>query len=457
MPPTSNRLLSVYDQSQSIDGFKDGNPQGEDYEYDAYGNMILDRNKNIESIKYNHLNLPTKIDFANKGIIYYIYNALGVKVAKKVSAPEVQDETDYLSGFQYKNGELQFFPTAEGYVNVTDGRKFNYVYNYTDHLGNIRLSYTFDGRENELKILEENHYYPFGLKHSNYNVDKVDFDKDETGFFVILKSVERNKNQYKYNGKEFQDELGLNVYDYHNRTYDQATGRWWQIDPMAEQGRRWSPYAYAMNNPVYFIDPDGMWPLPSWNSIKDSAKKISESVKKTYDEQNSKIKRDIPRAYENTGIKHAVDWFGEKATSIGNGFDLTVKNPDNANSGIAKKDVGGRDVKIAVVDVLVELASFLTPGGLPTKDDNSAVNNDSPNSNTAASSTMSTATSIEDQTVEIKIPKSHFNASENSKSANHHYKDTTVNKIDSAKVVNKAKTKQSEVTKKFNKKHGTNF
>jgi RHS repeat-associated protein len=256
--PTSNRLLSVYDQSQSFDGFKDGIVNDNDYEYDAYGNMILDRNKNIESITYNHLNLPTEIDFGDSGIIYYIYNALGVKVAKKVSAPEVQDETDYLSGFQYKNGELQFFPTAEGYVNVTDGRKFNYVYNYTDHLGNIRLSYTFDGRENELKILEENHYYPFGLKHSNYNVNIADFDEDETGVFAIFKSVERNKNQYKYNGKEFQDELNLNWYDYHARNYDPAIGRWMNIDPLADTYPDLTPYRYAFNNPLVFIDPNGM-------------------------------------------------------------------------------------------------------------------------------------------------------------------------------------------------------
>lgn len=41
--------------------------------------------------------------------------------------------TDYLGGFQYQNNVLQFFPTAEGYVNVTNGTAFNYVYNYTDH------------------------------------------------------------------------------------------------------------------------------------------------------------------------------------------------------------------------------------------------------------------------------------------------------------------------------------
>jgi hypothetical protein len=83
--------------------------------------------------------------------------------------------TDYLGGFQYLNGNLQFFPQPEGYVNIikhgVDVLYINYVYNYTDHLGNIRLSYGIDPETNVLKILEENHYYPFGLKHTNYNSD----------------------------------------------------------------------------------------------------------------------------------------------------------------------------------------------------------------------------------------------------------------------------------------------
>ena len=50
---------------------------------------------------------------------------------------------------------LQFFPHAEGYVNVENGKSFNYVINYIDHLGNVRLSYAEVPGTSSLKIIEE--------------------------------------------------------------------------------------------------------------------------------------------------------------------------------------------------------------------------------------------------------------------------------------------------------------
>ncbi|GEP49846.1 hypothetical protein FNO01nite_05180 [Flavobacterium noncentrifugens] len=297
-----NQLMRVNDTSNSTMGFKDETAyQGtntdpdDDYAYDYFGNMVSDANKGISSIEYNHLNLPTVIDFSTSNYekIEYIYDALGAKLGKLVSSSPSAAvlETVYLDGFQYLNGVLQFFPTAEGFVkntviddirNTVVGKvdKYNYVYNYLDHLGNIRLSYGTDPETGELKILEENNYYPFGLKHTNYNPDIKAYGSEpyqgpigdgppKQGKVVLKPSDPSTPGvgnpelyKYKYNGKEYQDELGLNMYDYGARNYDPALGRWMNIDPLAETSRRYSPYTYALNNPVYYIDPDGMSAAP---------------------------------------------------------------------------------------------------------------------------------------------------------------------------------------------------
>jgi RHS repeat-associated protein len=292
-----NKLIKVTDATANTEGFKDGADTTEEYGYDDNGNMIRDDNKNIQSIVYNHLNLPTKIVFQNGGdfpSISYLYTATGKKVAKTVnsnSRNRINYTVDYLDGYQYESGQLLFFPTAEGYIKYTFGatNPFDYVYNYTDHLGNIRLSYGINPATALLTKIEENNYYPFGLKHHSYNTEAKIIVKHqpinglETGNFgkymvqktdvlaaqmdlplmeippgEFISEIYSGYN-YKYNGKEYQDELGLNVYDYGFRLYDPAIGRMQNPDPLAELAYELTPNRYCFNNPMRFIDPSGLW------------------------------------------------------------------------------------------------------------------------------------------------------------------------------------------------------
>ena len=142
---------------------------------------------------------------------------------------------------------------------ITQPVAYQYIYNYTDHLGNIRLSYALDEETNQVKTLEENHYYPFGLKHGFYNEElyEIALKQQAQNEKEVKQTVKKGYN-YKYNGKELQDELGLQWYDYGARNYDASLSRFMNFDPLAEKYNFQSPYVYADNNPVLFKDINGM-------------------------------------------------------------------------------------------------------------------------------------------------------------------------------------------------------
>jgi len=262
-----NQLKKVVDLSNSPQGFKDDSDGDsntdlqDDYNYDQYGNMTKDQNKHITLIKYNHLNLPVEINFTNNRKISYTYDATGVKLKKDVFYGN-HTITNYVNGYQYKNNKLQFFPTSEGYIkpvynerSTSGAAVFSYVYNYTDHLGNTRVSYT--KFNDHVKVLEETNYYPFGLKHGNYNTAKKEITLKQITNEKQLVPTNVNGYKYKYNGKELQNEFNLSLYDLGARGHDPARVQFGGIDPRAEEYYSQSPYVFASNNPVFYVDING--------------------------------------------------------------------------------------------------------------------------------------------------------------------------------------------------------
>ncbi|WP_370901584.1 RHS repeat domain-containing protein, partial [Chryseobacterium gossypii] len=266
---TGNRLNTVTDGSQNYDGYPDvsGNPIA----YDDNGNMKDHKDKGILQMDYNYLDLADYIKFDQTyvsrlfGVINnvntrYTYRADGTKLKKVYTFGsgktnlETYKITEYLNGFQYEVTAsddrapqvLKFIPTAEGYYNFENNK---YIYSYTDHLGNVRLSYFNNGTGAE--VLTENNYYPFGLKHNPYF---------EIGIDTTYK--------YQYNGKELQEESGM--YDYGWRQYMPEVGRWNGIDQLAESYQATSPFAYVLNNPINMFDPDGRLSVAFMDEIRSS-------------------------------------------------------------------------------------------------------------------------------------------------------------------------------------------
>ncbi|NIG53531.1 DUF6443 domain-containing protein [Chitinophaga sp. Cy-1792] len=155
----SNKLLSVKDNggtSAPLGDFKNGTNEGVDYVYDVNGNLTQDANKNIDSIDYNHLNLPVEITITGKGIIRYKYDATGAKISKTVidnsGGASRTTVTDYIGGLVYENDSLRFAGNEEGRVRVINkaGAAPQYVFDYfiKDHLGNIRQVLTEESNTN---------------------------------------------------------------------------------------------------------------------------------------------------------------------------------------------------------------------------------------------------------------------------------------------------------------------
>ncbi len=146
-------------------------------------------------------------------------------------------EKRYLDNLEYTGSNLEAIYFAGGRA-VPEGAGYAYQYIIRDHLGNSRVM--FKDTSGGPKIVQENHYYPFGM-----NMD---------GVFI------GSNHKYQYTGKELNDDLGYNQYDYGARWYDPSVGRFTGVDPLAEKYSSFTPFNYTLNNPLRLTDPDGREP-----------------------------------------------------------------------------------------------------------------------------------------------------------------------------------------------------
>ncbi len=131
---------------------------------------------------------------------------------------------------------------ADGYVSLDENGDASFYYYLKDHLGNVRSVITPDA-DGKPQVEQANDYFPFGMSF-------------ESKLPYLTKSGS-GSNKHKYNGKEEQEMPGKWL-DYGFRMYDPALARWHVVDPLAENHFDFTPYNYALNNPLLFIDPFGL-------------------------------------------------------------------------------------------------------------------------------------------------------------------------------------------------------
>ncbi len=182
--------------------------------------------------------------------VNFSYAANGTKLRKQAKIDhQVSATWDYSGRFIYAdnngdNTQLAYLTANHGSLVMHENGSSTYEYSLKDHLGNTRI--TFD---EDMNILQEDAYYPFGM-----NISGLSYSNTSP------------ENKYKYNGKrctersrsELQGDFGLDWYDYGARMYDAELGRWHVPDPLAEKTFSLSPFRYGKNNPVFYVDVKGL-------------------------------------------------------------------------------------------------------------------------------------------------------------------------------------------------------
>ena len=262
-----NQLTIINDNYPTVYGYAvkqyhDNNTAGDDFAYDANGNMLYDKDRGIAAIRYNLLNLPDTIQFTNGNQIVHFYDAVGnrlktnyytrkvtttIPLGNTVKSPNSSDyyithdvfnHNIVYNSTSFSEYGIKFVHNSEGFIRYYGASEHYHFYHVKDLLGNIRETYIHP-EAGYKECMERTQYYPSGLP------------------WIERYSNLEGAHPWKYNGKEFVEMHGLDEYDSKARWYYPAICRTTTMDPLAETYYGTSPYAWCGNNPIRNIDPDG--------------------------------------------------------------------------------------------------------------------------------------------------------------------------------------------------------
>ncbi|GAB7088929.1 SpvB/TcaC N-terminal domain-containing protein [Marinifilum fragile] len=274
-----------------------------EYTYDAHGNMLSMPHLQAMHWDYNDWLTQVELD-ANGSKAFYVYNAGGERVRKVVIKGNIREERYYFGDFEiYHKFVNDSLVTERTTVNISDDKKkiataetltinqgsltVNPVavirYQYDNHLGSASLEL-----DESADIISYEEYHPFGT--TSYRSGRTE--------------TETSLKRYKYVGKERDEETGLYYYGF--RYYAAWVCRFVSVDPLQFEYPHYTPFQYAGNKPISYIDLDGLEEAKlEYNSSEIKQFRDSLRTERTRDSTLQKI---IKRHSVNIGINKTKDF-----------------------------------------------------------------------------------------------------------------------------------------------------
>ena len=239
------------------------NHQPYEYKYDQIGNLTQNLEDGIEDIEWNIYGKVEKVSKTNGTLISYRYDGTGNRILKEVRTTTTvhtnlylrdasgnvmaiyEEKTDQTLAVKeipiYGSSRLgQYRPKAATKPTALGQR----IYEFSNHLGNVLVTLTdnkvpqTDGNY-ESVVVSASDYYPFGMAMSE-------------------RTYSNSEYRYGFNGKENDSDFGSHIQDYGFRLYSAAEARFLSVDPLTNSYPFYTPYQFAGNKPIKYIDLDGL-------------------------------------------------------------------------------------------------------------------------------------------------------------------------------------------------------